>query len=125
VTRNGIHSSLPFPFFSTVPTIVHTQAVSKILVRTYDLRFTSHSLYTFPTLMYIVIVNIISQNNQSFMSLYGYIYFMWHHLHSTFYTTVRCSRYQDLQQCCSIILEILLLCVLYLLIVVSLPDYER
>ena len=46
--------------------------------------------------MYIVIVNITLQNNQSSISLYGYIYFMWHHLRSTFYTTVRCSRYQDL-----------------------------
>jgi hypothetical protein len=46
--------------------------------------------------------------NQSFMSQYGYIYFKWDHLHSTFYTSVCCSRDQDLPKHSCITLEILL-----------------
>jgi len=30
------------------------------------------------------------------MSQYGYIYFMWDHLHSILNTSAHCSRYQDL-----------------------------
>jgi hypothetical protein len=88
---------------------------------TYDLRFTSHG-FTLLTLMNIVIVNINLQTNQSSMSFYSYIYFMRHHMRSSFYTTVSCS---ILLQCSSITLEILLLYVLYVFIHVFLPNFER
>jgi len=47
------------------------------------------------------------------MSQYGYIYFKWDHLHSTFYTSVYCSRSQDLLKHSSIILEVLLYFMFY------------
>ena len=61
----------------------------------------------------MMIVNINLQKNQSSMSPYGYIYFIWDCLYSTIYTCVRCSRYQALLLCTSIILETLLYFVSY------------
>jgi len=40
-----------------------------------------------------MIVNIYLQKNQSSMSPYGYIYFIWDCLYSTIYTSIFCSRY--------------------------------
>lgn len=60
-----------------------------------------------------MIVNINLQKNQSSLSPYSYIYFIWDFLYSTIYTSIRCSRYQDLLQCTSVILEILLYFMLY------------
>jgi hypothetical protein len=65
------------------------------------------------------------------MSLYGYIYFIWGHVCTTFYTPVHCSRYQNLVHCTSRILEILLCFMfLYLLtdvgcVVALMMIYER
>jgi hypothetical protein len=49
-------------------------------------------------------------HNQGSMSLYIYIYsyFIRDHWYTTFYTSVRCSRYQGLPQCTNIIIERLL-----------------
>ena len=65
------------------PVLFHTQAISKII------------------------------NNQIALSQYGYIYFMWDHLHSALNTSAHCSRYQDLLLCTSIIVKILLYCMFH------------
>jgi len=50
---------------------------------------------------------------QSSMLYNGHIYCIWGHIHSTFYTSVRCSVYQVLLQCTGIILEIIFYFLLY------------
>jgi hypothetical protein len=111
------------PFLSlssaSCPPSFHTQAVSKILVCTCNHSFTSHNLDTSFTRIYIVIVNINLHNNQTSVAVCGYVYFMWDRLRSTFYT----SRYQDLLQWTSIILEILLYSIFYTYwVMYDLPD---
>ena len=76
--------------------------------------FVCHNLYPLFTSIYIMIVNINNlPENWSSLSPYGYIYSICDHLCYTFYTSIRCSRYQDLLQFASIILEILLYFVLH------------
>jgi hypothetical protein len=75
--------------------------------------FGGHITYPLFTVIYFMIVNINLQKNQSSMSPYGYIYFIWDCLYSAFYTSIHSPRYQDLLQCTSIILEILLYFMLY------------
>jgi hypothetical protein len=48
------------------------------------------------------------QNNQSFMSLYDYMYFIWDRLHSAFYTSVRCSNTKTYYSVLVLMSEILL-----------------
>ena len=50
---------------------------------------------------------------QSSVLYNGHIYCIWGHIHSTFYTSVFCSVYQELLQCTGIILEIILYFLLY------------
>jgi len=62
--------------------------------------------------------------NHNFMSLYGYMYFTWDHLHSTFYTSVRCSNYVSASLQSTIIILKIHCTSCFVLLIHGLPDVE-
>jgi len=65
-----------------------------------------------PVLFYTQAISKILKN-QSSMTQYGYIYFMWDQLYSISNTSAHCSRYQYLLQCTSVNVQILLYFIFY------------